>query len=83
MVAERLKGLDGDRLFKHFHLVEALGITPEPSKLAHEDRLVFAAQQLSRGDHMAQGRDLGFAGLAPFWLMIVENDPSRFEKHLH
>ena len=34
MVAERLKGLDGDRLFKHFHLVEALGITPEPSKLA-------------------------------------------------
>ena len=29
----------------------------------HEDRLVFAAQQLGRGDHMAQGRDLGFASM--------------------
>lgn len=34
----------------------------------HEDRLVFAAQQLGRGDHMAQGRDLGFASM-PWWKM--------------
>lgn len=37
----------------------SIGVQPGP----HEDRLVFAAQQLSRGDHMAQGRDLGFASV--------------------